>query len=134
MRFLVRAAFEFAARQTVAPSIVHAHDWQAGLAPVYLRTVYANHPVLGGTPSVFTIHNLAYQGLFDADWLPRLDLNWDQLSIDRLEYWGRISLLKGGINAATFVTTVSPRYAEEIQTPELGLRLRRHPARTPRQT
>ncbi|HEY1912948.1 MAG TPA: glycogen synthase GlgA [Vicinamibacterales bacterium] len=118
--FLVRAAFEFAARQTLAPSIVHAHDWQAGLAPVYLRTVYAKHPVLGATPSVFTIHNLAYQGLFEADWLPRLDLNWDQLSIDRLEYWGRISFLKGGINAATFVTTVSPRYAEEIQTPELG--------------
>ncbi len=118
--FLVRAAFEFAARQTIAPSIVHAHDWQAGLAPVYLQTIYADHPVLGGTPSVFTIHNLAYQGLFDADWLPRLDLDWDQLSIDRLEYWGRISLLKGGINAATLVTTVSPRYAEEIQTPELG--------------
>jgi starch synthase len=118
--FLVRAAFEFAARQTIAPSIIHAHDWQAGLAPVYLQTVYATHPVLARLPSVLTIHNLAYQGLFEADWLPRLDLNWDQLSIDRLEYWGRISLLKGGINAATVVTTVSPRYAEEIQTPALG--------------
>ena len=53
---------------------MHAHDWQAGLAPVYLKTLYATHPVLGGTPSVFTIHNLAYQGVFDADWLPRLDL------------------------------------------------------------
>ena len=117
---LVRAAFEFAATRGARPSVVHAHDWQAGLAPVYLRTLYATHPVLGGVPSVLTIHNLAYQGLFDADWLPRLDLGPELLSIDRLEYWGRISFLKGGINDAEAVTTVSRRYAEEIQTPEFG--------------
>ena len=64
--FLARAALEFAARRGAAPSVVHAHDWQAGLAPVYLRTLYASHPVLGGTPSVFTIHNLAYQGMLRA--------------------------------------------------------------------
>lgn len=117
---LVRAAFEFAARRGTAPSVVHAHDWQAGLAAVYLKTLYATHPILGGTPGIFTIHNLAYQGLFAADWLPRLDLGWDQFTIDRLEYWGRISFLKGGINDARTITTVSPRYAAEIQTPELG--------------
>src|SRR6476646_8860545 len=72
--FLTRAALEFAGRSGAAPSIVHAHDWQAGLAPVYLETLYASHPVLGGTPCVFTIHNLAYQGLFDSTWLPALDL------------------------------------------------------------
>jgi starch synthase len=87
---------------------------------VYLRTLYASHPVLGGTPSVFTIHNLAYQGLFDASWLPRLDLPRDLLTIDGLEFWRRISLLKGGINAADLITTVSPQYAREVQTPELG--------------
>ena len=103
---LVRAALEFAGRQGVRPSVVHAHDWQAGLAPVYLRTLYAAHPVLGAMPSVFTIHNLAYQGLFPPDWLPRLDLPWQLLSIDRLEYWGRISFLKGGINDAGLFTTV----------------------------
>jgi starch synthase len=117
---LVRAAFEFAARRGAAPSVVHAHDWQAGLAPVYLKTLYATHPVLGDTPSILTIHNLAYPGLFAADWLPRLDLGWEQFTIDRLEYWGRISFLKGGINDAQTITTVSPRYAAEIQTPELG--------------
>ncbi len=117
---LVRAALEFAARQGSAPAIVHAHDWQAGLAPVYLKTRYAAHPVLGGTPSVQTIHNLAYQGLFDADWLPRLDLPRDALAIDQLEFWGRISLLKGGIVNADMITTVSPTYAAEIQTPEIG--------------
>jgi len=116
---LVRAALEFAARFD-APSIVHAHDWQAALACVYLKTLYASHPVLAGLPSVFTIHNLAYQGLFEPSWLPRLDLPWDLLDIERLEYWGRISLLKGGINDATVITTVSRRYAEEIQTPALG--------------
>ena len=118
--FLVRAALEFAARRAAAPSIVHAHDWQAGVAPVYLRTLYAGHPVLGGTRTVFTIHNLAYQGLFEPDWLPRIDLGWDEFTVDRMEYWSRISFLKGGINDATLLTTVSPRYAEEIQTPQLG--------------
>ncbi len=99
---------------------MHAHDWQAGLAPVYLKTLYEGHPVLGGTPSVFTIHNLAYQGVFASSWLPRLDLPGDLVSSDRLEYWGRISFLKGGINDADLITTVSPKYAEEIQTPEFG--------------
>jgi starch synthase len=117
---LARAALEFVARTGVRPSVVHAHDWQAGLAPVYLKTLYEGHPVLGGTPSVFTIHNLAYQGVFAPDWLPRLDLPGHLLSNDRLEYWGRISFLKGGINDADVITTVSPKYAEEIQTPEFG--------------
>ncbi len=117
---LARAALEFSARRGLRPTVVHAHDWQAGLALVYLKTLYARHPVLGGTPSVFTIHNLAYQGLFDADWLPRLGLPPSLLSPDGLEFWGQISLLKGGINEADAITTVSPRYAEEIQTPEFG--------------
>jgi len=117
---LVRAALEFAGRQPRAPGVVHAHDWHAGLAPVYMRTLYASHPVLAGTPTVFTIHNLFYQGLFEADWLPRLDLGWDQLGVERMEYWGRISYMKGGINDADVITTVSPRYAREIQTPAFG--------------
>jgi starch synthase len=117
--FLTRAALEFAARRGGA-TVVHAHDWQAGLAPVYLDTIYRTHPVLGGTPAVFTIHNLAFQGLFDPGWVPALDLGWDQFTVDRLEYWGRISFLKGGIVDSRVITTVSRRYAEEIQTPEFG--------------
>ena len=117
---LVRAVLEFVARRGTAPAVVHAHDWQAGLAPVYLKTLYATHPVLGGTPSILTIHNLAYQGVVDADWLPRLDLGWEQFTIDRMEYRGRVSLLKGGVSHARTITTVSPRYAREIQTPEFG--------------
>jgi starch synthase len=117
---LVRATFEFAARTGNRPSVVHAHDWQAGLAPVYLKTRYEGHPILGGTPSVFTIHNLAYQGVFALEWLHRLDLPVSPLSNDRLEYWGDISFLKGGISDADLITTVSPQYAREIQTPEFG--------------
>jgi len=117
---LVRAALEFAARSGLPPSLVHAHDWQAGLAPVYLKTMYAGHSVLGGTPSVLTIHNLAYQGLYGPEWLTRLDLPQSLFAIDRLEFWGRLSFLKGGINDAEVITTVSRKYAEEIQTPEHG--------------
>ncbi len=117
---LVRAALEFAARRGEPPAIIHGHDWQAGLAPVYLKTLYAGHPMLSDVSTVFTIHNLAYQGNFPADWLPRLDLPWDLLAIDRLEFWGQISFLKGGINDSDLVTTVSPTYADEIQTSEFG--------------
>ena len=117
---LVRAALEFTARRGIKPTVLHAHDWQAGLAPVYLKTLYATHPVLGGIQSIFTIHNLAYQGVVDPDWLPRLDLGWEQFTQSRLEYWGRISFMKGAINDARIITTVSPRYASEIQTPEFG--------------
>jgi starch synthase len=121
---LVRAALESAARQEAADvPVVHAHDWQAALAPVYLKTLYTGHPMLGGAPSVLTIHNLAYQGVFEPDWLPRLDLPWSLFNVERLEYWGRISVLKGGITDADIITTVSRQYAREIQTPEFGFGL-----------
>jgi starch synthase len=118
---LVRAAFEWTIRHDRPVSIVHAHDWQAGLAPVYLRTMYAPSPLLGGARSVFTIHNLAYQGMCEPDWLPRLDLPWSLFTVDQLEFWGRASLLKGGVVNADAVTTVSPQYAREIQTPSGGV-------------
>ena len=87
---------------------------------VYLRTLYATHPVLGGVPSVFTIHNIAYTGACDAGWIPALDLDWDLYTPQALEYWGQVSLLKAGINFSEKVTTVSRRYAEEILTPEFA--------------
>src|SRR5580700_1427483 len=117
---LVRAALEFVAASGARPAVVHAHDWQAGLAPVYLKGLYATHPILGGIGSVLTIHNLAYQGVFDATWLPRLDLAPELFTVERLEFWGGLSFLKGGIGDADVLTTVSPTYAEEIQTPAFG--------------
>jgi len=117
---LARAALEFGARGGRGPEIVHAHDWQAGLTPVYLRTVFADRPGLSGAACVFTIHNLAYQGLFPSVWMPALDLGWDLFGIEGVEFWGKLSFLKAGINFSEIITTVSPRYAQEIQTPEFG--------------
>ncbi len=107
--FLCRAALAWAHQGTPSYDLIHAHDWQAGLIPVLHRG-----------PVVFTIHNLAYQGLFGAEWLSRIGLGRELLGMDALEFWGRISLLKGGIVFSRLVTTVSPRYAEEIQTEEFG--------------
>ena len=117
---LARAALEYATGLSAPPSILHAHDWQTGLVPVMLRTCHAADPVWRRIPSIFTIHNLAYQGVFPAETLARLGLAEELLSIDGLEFWNQISFLKGGINFADRVTTVSAAYAREILTPEYG--------------
>jgi starch synthase len=117
---LSRVALETAVRLRERPAVLHAHDWQTGLAPAYLATRFADHPSLGGTAAVFTIHNLAYQGLFARDVLPTLDLGWDTFTSDGLEFWKQVSFLKAGISYAQMVTTVSRRYAVEIQTAEQG--------------
>jgi len=118
--FLSLAALEFARREGQPIDVVHAHDWQGGLTPVYLKTRYATDPVLGGAASVFTIHNIAYQGLCASDWLPRLGLGWEVFTVDGLEFWLQVSLLKGGIMFSDVVTTVSRRYAEELMTAEFA--------------
>ncbi|MGE0591014.1 MAG: glycogen synthase GlgA [Vicinamibacterales bacterium] len=117
---LARAALAWAARQGQRYDVVHGHDWQAGLVPVLLATEHADDVQLGHLPTVFTIHNLAYQGIFDASWAERLGLPPRALGTDAMEYWGRLSYLKGGIAFSRVITTVSPRYAAEIQTPEFG--------------
>jgi starch synthase len=96
------------------PAIVHCHDWPAGLAPVYLR----DEPERAA--SVMTIHNVAFQGNYDPALLPTLELPGSLFTLEGLEFYGRLSFLKGGIVYADAVTTVSPTYAREIQTPELG--------------
>lgn len=124
--FLSIAALEWAALQPTAPSIVHGHDWQAGLVPVYLRRlgpemVRADNPVVfGDVGTVFTIHNLAYQGLFDKGWVQLLGLRWEDFTLAGFEFWDRLSLLKAGVMFSDLLTTVSPTYAEEIQRPEYG--------------
>jgi starch synthase len=118
--FLCAAALEYAAQASETFDILHSHDWQAGLAPVYLRTRYATHPRLRDMTAVFTIHNLAYQGNVPPEWLAPLGLGPEMLSIDAMEYWGQISFLKGGIVFSDWITTVSPTYAAEIQTAEYG--------------
>ena len=118
--FLAGAALEWIAAQAEPYDVVHAHDWQTGLVPVFLHGGLPARPGRPDLPTIFTIHNLAYQGIFDASWLPRLGLGWDLMHLDALEYYGRISMLKGGIMFSRMITTVSPQYAREIQLPELG--------------
>jgi starch synthase len=100
--------------------IIHCHDWQTALIPVYLKTAFSNDPLFGVTKIVLTIHNLGYQGIFPAEDFSRLGLPAQLFAREGLEFWGRVNLLKGGIVFADQVTTVSPTYAKEILTPELG--------------
>jgi len=118
--FLAHATLAMAARQTAPYDVIHAHDWQCGLVPALLETTYAALNGVGRTPTVFTIHNLAYQGLFDVACLRRLGLGPDMARVEAMEHWGQVSFLKAGIQFASILTTVSPRYAMEIQSPELG--------------
>ncbi len=115
-----RAALEYPRLKEWRPSIIHAHDWQSGLVPVYQKMQLASDPFVGGVPTVFTIHNLAFQGVFPASNLPALGLGGEVLDVQALEFWGNISFLKGGINFSEKITTVSPGYAKEILQPELG--------------
>ena len=118
--FLCQAALNWAAESSTPYDVVHGHDWQAGLLPVLQTRMVKANPSLRRVPTVFTIHNLAYQGVFDASWLPYLGLGWDLMRVEAMEYWGRMSYLKAGVVFSQLITTVSPRYAREIQTPELG--------------
>src|SRR3954470_12481062 len=121
-RFAVfsRAALEYARLLGQRPSIIHAHDWQAGLVPVYQKMQFSPDPIVGGVPAIFTIHNLAFQGIFPPTTLPSIGFGPELLDVQALEYWGQISYLKGGINFSERLTTVSPTYAREILTPEFG--------------
>ncbi len=118
--FLAHAALRWAALTGARYDAIHAHDWQAGLVPVILSMASHTAPALARVPVVFTIHNLAYQGVFEGEWLPRLGLGDSLMRMDGMEYWGRISFLKAGIVFSRMITTVSPRYAEEIQTAQYG--------------
>ncbi|HJR58984.1 MAG TPA: glycogen synthase GlgA [Vicinamibacterales bacterium] len=122
LRFAVlsRAALEYARLLGERPDVIHAHDWQTGLVPVYQKMHLPADPVVGGVPVVFTIHNLAFQGTFGRDALPAVGLGWDVFNQEALEHWGNISLLKGGVNFSEKITTVSPTYSREILTPEFG--------------
>lgn len=98
------------------PDVLHCHDWQTGLAPAYLKA----WNVVDRPATVFTIHNIAYQGLFPSETVPRLGLPWDFYGMDGLEYWNNLSFLKSGLVYSDRLTTVSPRYAREIQASPHG--------------
>ncbi len=100
------------------PDVVNAHDWQAGLVPAYLRQQGGRTP-----PVVMTIHNIAFQGLFDATRLAALGLQAELFTPHGIEYFGKIGFLKAGLALSEKITTVSPTYAAELLTPEFGMGL-----------
>jgi starch synthase len=106
-----------------APDVLHCHDWQTALIPILLKTLYDQDPAFSSTPCIFTIHNLGYQGLFQPEILPLLMLPWDLFTMSKLEFYGKVNFLKGAISMADFITTVSRKYSQEIQTAEYGFGL-----------
>ncbi|MGH7297266.1 MAG: glycogen synthase GlgA [Polyangiaceae bacterium] len=117
--FLSRGAIQLCRHLGWWPDVFHAHDWPSGLLPVYTNTLDAAGPI-GRAATVLTIHNLAHQAKFPAVDLPATHLPWSEMRPDSLEDHGAVNPLKGGLYHATKLTTVSPRYAEEIKTPEGG--------------
>jgi starch synthase len=114
-----RAVLE-ACKQLGVPQVFHVHDWQAALIPVYLRSVYSADPMLRAAGVVLTIHNAGYQGWFPPDTTARLLFPWEIFTLDKVEHFDTFNFLKGGLVFADILTTVSRKYAEEIQTPEFG--------------
>jgi starch synthase len=117
--FFCRAVLEslpiLAAQENFTPAILHGHDWHSGLLPVYAQTTQNKN-----LKTVFTIHNLVYQGLAPKEFLPRLGLDWSLFNYHQLEFYGQINSLKSGLVFSDEITTVSPTYAREIQTPQFG--------------
>ncbi len=117
---LCKVALELPKAINWQPDIIHCHDWQSGLVAAYLRTAYAGDQFFANTATVFTIHNLAYQGNFDPSVREALGLPPETFQMHGLEFHGRLSFIKGGLYYADVLTTVSPRYAQEIQTEAFG--------------
>lgn len=105
------------------PDLFHCHDWQTALVPVLLKTQYVEDPAFQNTGTVFTIHNMGYQGLFPPEILPLLTLPWDLFTISKMEFFGNVNFLKGALVYSDWITTVSRKYAQEIQTSEFGFGL-----------
>ncbi len=102
------------------PDLVHCHDWQTALIPVYLKTLYEADPFFQRTKTILTIHNMAYQGIFPGGEFSKIGIGSEWFTVEGLEFFGKVNLLKGGLEFADAVTTVSPTYASEIQSPEFG--------------
>ena len=118
--FFSRAVLELCVALDLRPDIVHCNDWQTGLVPLYLKQLYHHAAQLRNAASVFTIHNLAYQGVF-WHWDMRITgLDWGVFTPEGIEFWGKMNLLKAGLVYSDMVTTVSKTYSSEIRTPEYG--------------
>jgi starch synthase len=121
--YFSRAALLFAKETGFDFHVAHCHDWQTAAVPAYLKTIYKADPFFSRCVSVFTIHNIGYQGVFPKNKLAVTGLPTTEFNPAGIEYWDNLSLLKAGIVYADAITTVSPKYSEEIQTSEYGMGL-----------
>ncbi len=122
--FYDKACLEVIKTLDFKPDVIHCHDWQAGMVPVLLNAYYVRDEFYHGIKTMFTIHNLRYQGIYSTDVVADFfSLSPDFFTDDKLEFHGCANLLKGGIVYSDYVTTVSPTYAEEIKTPLGGEKL-----------
>ncbi|MGH7255643.1 MAG: glycogen synthase, partial [Nitrospirales bacterium] len=110
-------------REGWGTEVLHIHDWQTALCPIYLRTVYADRPALRTVSSLLTLHNLGFQGIFPGADYPKTLLPPELFTPKILEFYGSLNLLKGGLLFADYLNTVSPTYGREIQTAEFGFGL-----------
>lgn len=120
--FFSRAVLELAKRLGGSPDLIHCHDWQTAFIPAYLATTYSQDPYFSRTATLFTIHNLAYQGWFTPNMLDRFGFSWDVFQYG-MEFHQSANAMKGGLYFSNALSTVSPKYAQEIQTPEFGNQL-----------
>ena len=118
--FFSREALERCKAEGFAPDIIHCNDWQTALIPVYLNTTYKYDSFFAKTKVLYTIHNLAYQGLFPKEEFPKIGLDWVLFNIDYFEFYGKVNLMKAGLVYSDAISTVSPTYAKEILTQEFG--------------
>lgn len=118
--FFCRAVMEWLLHSGRRYDVIHANDWQTALIPAYVKTLYAGAEGLRETATVFTVHNLGYQGIFWNHDLPLTGLSWDLFTPKGLEFYGKLNLLKAGLVFADVLSTVSPTYSREIQKPEYG--------------
>jgi starch synthase len=118
--FFSREALERCKKENFAPDIIHCNDWQTALIPVYLNTLYKYDPFFAKTKTLFTIHNMAYQGLFDKEQYPKIGLDWALFTINYFEFYGKVNLMKAALIYSDAISTVSPTYSKEILTKEFG--------------
>lgn len=118
--FFCKGVFELIKLLGIKFDIIHCNDWQTGLIPLYLKTLHVNSDIFKDTKTVFTIHNIAYQGLFPPETLKIIGLGSEYFNPEGIEFYGNVSYLKAGIIWADVITTVSESYAKEILTPEFG--------------
>ncbi|HCJ66480.1 MAG TPA: glycogen synthase GlgA [Elusimicrobia bacterium] len=114
--FFSRACLEAVKALAFQPEIIHCHDWQVGLIPAYLKTLYRIDGFFHSTRTIFTIHNIAYQGFFPKETLSLAGFSWLDFTPEKLEYYDQVNFLKAGIVYSDIVNTVSPTYAKEIQS------------------